>query len=75
MLIQFAYLAAVGAVGAWLTNRPRKNYALGLPIVYLFTLVALVAAGSKTAQRLGLEAVIFSLLAGLLVGNLSGLPA
>ncbi|UOR06457.1 YeiH family protein [Hymenobacter aerilatus] len=74
IFIQFVYLAAVGAVGAWLTNRPLQNYALGFPIVYLLTLLALVAAGSKTARDLGLEAVIFSLLAGLLIGNLVGLP-
>ncbi|MCR5889476.1 YeiH family protein [Hymenobacter sp. J193] len=74
ILTQFVYLAAVGAVGAWLTNRSLKNYALGFPIVYLLTLVALIAAGSKTARSLGLEAVIFSLLAGLLIGNLLGLP-
>ena len=74
ILTQFVYLAVVGAVGAWLTNRSLRNYALGFPTVYLLTLVALVAAGSKTARSLGLEAVIFSLLAGLLIGNLFGLP-
>lgn len=74
VLTQFGYLAAVGAVGAWLTNRSLKSYALGFPIVYLLTLVALLAAGSQTARNLGLEAVIFSLLAGLLIGNLLGLP-
>ncbi|TYZ14282.1 putative sulfate exporter family transporter [Hymenobacter lutimineralis] len=74
ILTQFGYLAAVAAVGAWLTNRPLQQYALGFPTVYLLTLVALVAAGSKTARNLGLEAVIFSLLAGLLIGNLFRLP-
>lgn len=74
IVTQFVYLAVVGAVGAWLTNRSLKNYALGFPTVYLLTLVALIAAGSKTARSLGLEAVIFSLLAGLLIGNVFGLP-
>ncbi len=74
ILWQFLYLAAVAGVGAWLTGKSVRNFALGFPLVYGLTLVALVIAGSAQARGLGLESVIFSLLIGLLVSNVLGLP-
>jgi len=60
--------------GAWLTNKPVKRAALVFPVVYLLTVVALVLAGNKGVKDLNLEAVIFSLTIGLLVGNVINLP-
>jgi hypothetical protein len=74
ILTQFVYLAAVAGIGAWLTGKSVRNFALGFPLVYGLTLVALVVAGSAQARGFGLEAVIFSLLIGLLVSNVFGLP-
>jgi hypothetical protein len=74
VLAQFVYLGAAGSIGAWLTGRSVRNFALSFPLVYGLTVLALVAAGSAQARGLGLEAVIFSLLAGLLVSNVFGLP-
>lgn len=74
VLTQFVYLGAVAGIGARLTGRSVRNFAVGFPLVYGLTLLALLAAGSAQARGLGLEAVIFSLLAGLLVSNVLGLP-
>ena len=74
ILSQFIYLAAVAGIGARLTGKSVRNFALGFPLVYLLTLLALIVAGSPQARGLGLEAVIFSLLAGLIVSNVFGLP-
>ncbi|WP_046246140.1 YeiH family protein [Hymenobacter terrenus] len=74
VLAQFVYLGAAAGIGARLTGRSVRHFALGFPLVYGLTVLALLVAGSAQARGLGLEAVIFSLLAGLLVSNFFGLP-
>ncbi|MEO8238195.1 MAG: putative sulfate exporter family transporter [Flavobacterium sp.] len=44
------------------------------PIIYVLTIFALIIAGNTTIKGLNLEAVIFSLLIGLAIGNLFKLP-
>jgi uncharacterized integral membrane protein (TIGR00698 family) len=72
---QFGLVYAVALLGAWLTGKPLKAFLLGLPLLYLLTGAALVLAGNKSVKALNLEAVIFSLSLGLVVGNLFKLPA
>jgi uncharacterized integral membrane protein (TIGR00698 family) len=74
VLAQFLYLAVVAGLGAWLTGKSVRNFAIGFPLVYGLTLVALVVAGSAQARGFGLETVIFSLLIGLAISNIFGLP-
>ena len=45
-----------------------------LPVVYLLTIIALIITGNTTIKGLNLEAVIFSLAIGLLIGNIFRLP-
>ncbi|SHH91689.1 conserved hypothetical integral membrane protein [Chryseolinea serpens] len=71
---QFVLVFVFSVAGAWLTNKPVKQAALVFPVVYLLTVVALVLAGNKGVKDLNLEAVIFSLSIGLLVGNVINLP-
>jgi uncharacterized integral membrane protein (TIGR00698 family) len=71
---QFLLVYAVALLGAWLTGKRVKSFLAGFPLVYLLTVVALVLAGNKSVKALNLEAVIFSLSLGLLVGNLFKLP-
>jgi uncharacterized integral membrane protein (TIGR00698 family) len=73
--LQFGFVYGVALLGAWLTGKRAKSFLLGFPLVYLLTAVALVLAGNKSIKALNLEAVIFSLSLGLLVGNLFKLPA
>lgn len=75
---QFAFTYVIALAGAWLTGgaasgRVRAT-ALGFPIIFGLTLLALLLAGNKTLKDLNLEAVIFSLVIGLVVGNAFRLP-
>ncbi|WP_128544736.1 YeiH family protein [Larkinella soli] len=72
--LQFVFVYAVALLGALLTGKPLRAFLAGFPILYLLTLVALILAGNSRVKTLNLEAVIFSLSIGLLIGNLFRLP-
>ncbi len=74
LLVQFIYLIVIGSIAAFLIGKSVKNFLLGFPIVYLLTVFALVIAGNTTIKGLNLEAVIFSLIIGLAIGNFFRLP-
>lgn len=74
VLIQFLFVIVIGGIGAFMTGKSVKNYALGFPLVYIVTIIALILAGSNQAKSLNLEAVIFSLVLGLLISNFIKLP-
>jgi len=61
-------------LATFLTGKNIKSFLLGFPLVYLLTLLALLITGNIQVKGLGLEAVIFSLVFGLLIGNLIELP-
>lgn len=74
LLIQFIYLLIIGSIAAFLISKSVKNFLLGFPIVYLLTVLALIIAGNSFIKGLNLEAVIFSLIIGLAIGNFFKLP-
>jgi uncharacterized integral membrane protein (TIGR00698 family) len=74
ILLQFIYLISIGTIGAFLVGKSVKNFLLGFPIVYILTILALTIAGNTTIKGLNLEAVIFSLIIGLTIGNFFKLP-
>lgn len=74
LLMQFLFVYAIIAIGTLLLRRPLRDMLLVFPIVYGLTLIALIIAGNAQVKALNLEAVIFSLTIGLLVGNLIKLP-
>jgi uncharacterized integral membrane protein (TIGR00698 family) len=74
ILTQFVFVLIIGGVGALITGKSVRNYAMGFPLVYLITVIALILAGSSQAKALNLEAVIFSLLLGLVISNFFKLP-
>lgn len=74
LVVQFVYLTAIGAIGIFLVGKSIKNFLLGFPVVYVLTTIALILAGNTTIKGLNLEAVIFSLIIGLSIGNLFKLP-
>ncbi len=74
LVVQFLFSWAVVLLGAVLTGKRVRPFLLGFPIIFLLTTIALLAAGNSFMNELGLEAVIFSLIVGLLVGNLFTLP-
>lgn len=71
---QFLYLMAIGALGAFLTGKRVKHFLLAFPVVYFLTLIALLIAGNSAIKEWNLEAVIFSLLIGLIISNFFTLP-
>jgi uncharacterized integral membrane protein (TIGR00698 family) len=72
--IQFVFVLGASIAGVFLLRKPVKNAALIFPLVYILTIIALILAGNSTIKGLNLEAVIFSLGIGLLIGNLFKLP-
>lgn len=74
IVIQFIYVVIIAALGAALTGRSIPGVLKTFPAVYLLTTVALIVAGNSQMKALNLEAVIFSLGIGLLIGNFFKLP-
>ena len=71
---QFCFVIVIALLGAALTGKSLKSYIVVFPVVYIITVVAVILAGNKQVKALNLEAVIFSLTIGLLIGNLFKLP-
>ena len=74
LLIQFLYLISIGTLGAFLIGKSVKYFLFTFPVVYLLTLIALILAGNASIKSINLEAVIFSLIIGLAIGNFFTLP-
>lgn len=72
--IQFFFVLVIALLGTALTGKSLKSYLIVFPVVYVITIVAIILAGSKQVKALNLEAVIFSLTIGLIIGNIFKLP-
>ncbi|THU40279.1 putative sulfate exporter family transporter [Niastella caeni] len=62
--------AAIGLSGGSI-----KNYVAGFLLIYVLAVIALIVAGNTAVSYYGLEYVIFALCLGLLIGNLTKVPA
>jgi len=71
---QFLCVYALGTIGVLLVGKPFKAFLAGFPIVYALTTLALLIAGNQAVKSTNLEAVIFSLTIGLIIGNTVVLP-
>jgi uncharacterized integral membrane protein (TIGR00698 family) len=71
---QLVYVYIIAAIGAFLIGKSVLNTTKAFLIVYVLTTIALIAAGSSQMKALNLEAVIFSLVIGLIIGNFVKLP-
>jgi len=74
IIFQFIFVFVVAILGTLLTRKPLKSSLIVFPVVYCLTVIALILAGNSEVKSLNLEAVIFSLAIGLVVGNLFHLP-
>jgi uncharacterized integral membrane protein (TIGR00698 family) len=70
----FLCLFVLAIVLAFISGKPIKPILKGFPAVYMFTTIALILAGNFTLKNWNLEAVIFSLLIGLLIRNFFTVP-
>jgi uncharacterized integral membrane protein (TIGR00698 family) len=52
-----------------------RKYIKGFSLIYVLAVVALIIAGNKVVSYYGFEYVIFALILGLLIGNLTTVPA
>ena len=71
---QFILVFFIAILGAMLLGKSLKNLLIVFPAVFIITAVALILAGNAVVQDYNLEAVIFSLGIGLIIGNFFTLP-
>jgi len=74
ILFQFLYILVIAILVALITGKSIAKTIFALPVIYILTIIAIVLAGNKQVKSFNLEAVIFSLAIGLLIGNLFKLP-
>ena len=74
ILLQFLVLLLAGIGAAVLTGIKLRDFIITFISIYFLTTLALVIAGNRTMKDYNLEAVIFSLLIGLLISNTLKLP-
>lgn len=74
MAYQFILVFVFSVVASWITNKPLKSAIKVFPVLYVISVIALLLEGNAGIRSLNLEAVIFSLSIGLLIGNLFLLP-
>lgn len=74
MAAQFVLVFVFSVIASWVTNKPLKSAMKVFPVLYVISVTALILEGNAGIKSLNLEAVIFSLSIGLLIGNLFSLP-
>jgi uncharacterized integral membrane protein (TIGR00698 family) len=74
LLVQFTSLFLVGLVPVLLYKKSLRSYVIAFPVLFLLSILAQVIAGNGAVKAVNLEAVIFSLVFGLLLGNLFNIP-
>jgi len=74
IVVQFLFAGVFAWLGALLTGKPVKYFLIVFTVVYWVSILALVLTGNGFVKSINLEAVIFSLALGLLIGNLFTLP-
>ncbi|MES2649679.1 MAG: putative sulfate exporter family transporter [Bacteroidota bacterium] len=67
--------AAISAVAIGVSGGSIKRYLPGFALIFVLGITSLIIAGNKTINYYGLEYVVFALVIGLLIGNLTNIPA
>ena len=83
-LLQFNNLVLIGSIGAvfatlsavavWLSGGNVQHYLAGFGLTFVLAIVSLLIAGNKSVAQYGIEYVVFALLIGLALGNLTRVP-
>ena len=71
---QFVFVFVTAILGASLLRKSVKHLLFVFPVVFILTVFALILAGNATVKEYNLEAVIFSLIIGLIISNCFKLP-
>ncbi|HEV8286577.1 MAG TPA: putative sulfate exporter family transporter [Chitinophagaceae bacterium] len=72
--IGFAF-TILSTAAVWLSGGNIKSYITGFVIIYILAIFSLIIAGNKSISNYGIEYVVFGLIIGLLLSNLTKLPA
>jgi uncharacterized integral membrane protein (TIGR00698 family) len=75
ILYQFILVFLFSILASLVTDKPLKFSLKVFPVLYIISVAALMLEGNEAIRSVNLEAVIFSLSIGLLIGNLFTLPA
>jgi uncharacterized integral membrane protein (TIGR00698 family) len=67
----FAFLSSIAI---WLSGGSVRKYLAGFGLIFILGLISLIIAGNKTVSAYGVEYVVFGLVIGLLISNLTTLP-
>jgi uncharacterized integral membrane protein (TIGR00698 family) len=74
IFIQFMLTFVFSVLAALFTNKPLQSVVKVFPVLFLISISAMIIAGNSTVKGINLEAVIFSLVIGLIIGNFFRLP-
>lgn len=74
ILYQFILVFVFSVLAMAITGKPVKDSLKVFPLLYVISVLALFLEGNAAIKSINLEAVIFSLSIGLLIGNLFALP-
>lgn len=69
-----AIFTVLSSAAVWLSGGNAGKYIAGFMLIYLLGIVSLVIAGNKSINNYGIEYVVFALIIGLLLSNLTVLP-
>lgn len=74
-LLTGVIILVLSGIAIVLSGGSIKNYVKGFLLIYVLAVIAMIIAGNKVVNYYGFEYVIFALILGLLLGNLTTVPA
>jgi uncharacterized integral membrane protein (TIGR00698 family) len=74
-LLTGVLILMLSGIAIWLSGGSIRNYVKGFSLIYALAVIALIVAGNKVINYYGFEYVIFALILGLVLGNLTTVPA
>lgn len=70
-----ASFLVISSISIALSGGKTSGYIGGFTLIFITGIISLIIAGNKTISYYGIEYVVFALFIGLLIGNLTTLPA
>lgn len=67
-------LLIISSISISLSGGSARGFIRGFALIFVLGIASLMVAGNKTVSYYGIEYVVFALVAGLLIGNLTILP-
>lgn len=74
-LLTGVIVLVLSGIAIRLSGGSLRNYVKGFFLIYMLAVIALIIAGNKVVNYYGFEYVIFALILGLALGNLTTVPA